>query len=159
MPDIHYSVTINRPISEVFRTAADFANADAWAPDVVRGHQGEGSLRVGSIVTQTRRTFLLWWRLDLNADVIEYQPNKTIVMKGVIGRFPATDRLTFQPSSGKTTVTEEISVRMGCLYAIYGPLLSMVLQRRTARALNSLKDHLESKNTGTAAPTDFHQSL
>ncbi len=160
MPQIEQSVTINRPISEVFRFAADFENkAQQWQPDIIQHYQTEDKVRVGVMITQSRSTRLLGWRLDLNADITGYQPNKLIEYKGVLGRFPVLGRLEFSSAGGSTTVTESMDIRLGCLFAPFSPLMTMVMTGRTRRVLERLKQLLESRSPGSQTPTDFHQEL
>lgn len=156
MPEIKHAITIERPISDVFRYASNFNNAAEWQPDVKESHQSEERPRVGAFITQTRSSRLFGWRLDLNADIIDYKPNKLIQYKGVLGRFPLLGRLEFQSSSGSTTVTYETTVKMGFLFALLSPLLSGTLNRRTQVALNTLKQTLETSNT---TATSFHENL
>lgn len=160
MPYIEQAITINRPLNEVFRIAGNFEKSGEIAPDVMSTHQTEERPRVGVMVTQNRSTRVLNWRLDLNADITGYVPNKIVEYKGVMGRFPVEGRIEFQSGGGTTTVVERIDMRTGCLFSIFNPLLSGAVSRRTRRAQAALKKHLESGATGQAAtPTDFHKQL
>ncbi|MEE4185022.1 MAG: SRPBCC family protein [Gammaproteobacteria bacterium] len=154
MPEITESITINRPVTEVFRTVADMNRASEWQPDVSESSMSDEKMRVGIILSQTRSTHVLGWRLDLNADVLEYTPNRLIELQGVLGRFPATVRYTFESRGGATAVTETVQTRPGCLYAPVGPLLSSAVRGRTRRALEGLKEKLETRG-GTGQVTNF----
>lgn len=145
MPQIECSVSINRPISEVFGFVADFRNAPKWQGDVEEVFLSDSSMRVGVMVTQTRRSRLLGWRLDLNADIITYQPNKLIEYKGILGRFPIHGEISFSSSRGVTEVTEAMNIRMGFLYGIYSPFMAGTMRRRTSVALQSLKTMMENR--------------
>ena len=145
MPQIKYSVTIDRPIGRVFRYVADVKNAQKWQPDVRRAYDDGEALRVGAIISQDRATRLMQWPLDLNADVIDYRPNKLIEYKGALGRFSVHGRLEFESSRRTTTVTESLDVRMGCMYFMFSPLMTSVMQRRTRKTLETLKSVLESE--------------
>ena len=145
MPQIKYSVTINSPIGRVFRYVVDVKNAQKWQPDVRKAYDDGEALRIGAIISQDRSTRLLQWRLDLNADVIEYRPNKLVEYKGALGRFSIHGRLEFESSRRTTTVTESIDVRMGCMYFMFSPLMGNVMQRRTRKTLETLKNVLESE--------------
>lgn len=145
MPQIECSVSINRSVSEVFSYVADFRNAPKWQGDVEEVFLSDSSLRVGVMVTQTRKTRLLGWRLDLNADIITYQPNKLIEYKGILGRFPIHGEISFSSSRGVTEVSEALNIRMGFLYGIYSPFLAGTMRRRTNVALQSLKTMMENR--------------
>jgi uncharacterized membrane protein len=145
MPLIEHSVTINRPIGEVFRFIADFRNDPQWQPDVKAVHLSETPPRVGVMVTQTRNTFLFSWRLDLNADIVTYNLNKSIELKGVLGQFPVNMTYTIESSRGTTQVKQSYDVRMGFLFGLFAPMLSGVMRRRTRATLEKLKTLLESR--------------
>lgn len=159
MPEITQAVTINRPVNEVFRTVTDFKNAQQWQPDVTESHMSDEKIRVGIFVTQSRTSRALGWRLDFNADITGYKPNRLVEYKGVIGRFPVTGRIEFDNSGSVTTVRETIDFRTGCLYTPVAPLITGALNTRTKNALDSLKTLLENKQPGASTPTDFHQNL
>lgn len=154
MPEISQTITVNRPVNEVFRTVADMNKADRWQPDVTAASMSDEKMRVGIMLTQTRTSRVLGWRLDLNADVLDYTPNKLIRLKGVLGRFPATITYQFEARGGATSVTEMVDVNTGCLFAPVSPLLSSAVSGRTKRALDGLKQTLES-GSGGAQVTNF----
>jgi uncharacterized membrane protein len=158
MPEITETIVINRPVSEVFRFVADLNKTQEWQPDVEETHATDERARVGVMVTQPRSSRMLGWRLDLNADIVEYTPNRLIEYKGVLGRFPVKDRLEFESSGGTTTVRETVNVRMGILFALFSPFMRSTLSRRTRRALEGLKTRLENRTSSTSA-TDFHKQL
>lgn len=146
MPQIKHSVSIDKPVGRVFRYVAEVKNAQKWQPDVRRAYDDGEPLRVGAIISQDRATRLLQWRLDLNADVVDYRPNKLIEYKGALGRFSVHGRLEFESSRRTTTVTESVDVRMGCMYFMFSPLMNGVMQRRTRKTLETLKAVLEAES-------------
>lgn len=155
MPEIEYSVTINRPISEVFRYVADVKNNTLWQDDVIASQLSDKSMRVGLMFTESRKWRVWTWRMDLNADVLEYQPNKTIEFKGILGRFPVRKRYEFSSSAGTTTLKQTLSIRTGCIFLPFNPLISNGVNRRTKRTMNQLKQVLEAKSD--APVTNFQQ--
>lgn len=149
MPVIEQTILINRPVGEVFRFVADFNNTPQWQPDVEQVFQTEPSLRTGVMVTESRRLHLMGWKLDLNADIIAYQPNRMIEFKGVLGSFPLRAVYTFETARGATQFTQSFDVRMGFLYGLFAPMMSGVIRRRTQRSLAALKQMLEARAAGT----------
>lgn len=147
MPLIKESVSIDRPVTAVFQLVADTTRHRDWQADITDAHYTENKLRVGVMMTQNRSSYALGWRLDLNADVTDYVPNRLIAYKGVLGRFPASGRIEFESSGATTTVIERVDVRMGFLYAIFSPFVSGAMKRRTRQALNGLKATAESART------------
>jgi uncharacterized membrane protein len=157
MPQIKESITINRPISETFRYATNFNTSPEWQPDVQSVHQSEDKPRAGVMVTQNRKTYMMGTKLDLNADIIDYNLNHFMEYKGVLGKFPARGRLSFESGGGVTTVTETIDIRMGFFYAVFSPFMSRTMSRRTRTALEGLKQRLESRSTATV--TSYQDDL
>lgn len=144
MAKIDYSIIINRPIHEVFSFISDFTNDTKWKPDVIKVWQTEGKTRVGTMVTQARRLRVLFYQLDLNADVTEYQLNKKIEVKGTIGFFPFTTTYTFEPSGLNTKITESQDINMWGIHRIFGGMMSGAMRRRADMTWNNLKKLLES---------------
>lgn len=143
MPEITVSETINRPVMDVFRMFTYSSELTKWQPDLKSVHQTEDRLRVGVMVTYVRNTRVLGWQLDLNADIVDFAPNRLIGYKGIIGRFPSSGRIEFESSGGVTTVTETINVKMGFIFGLFSPLVKSALSNRTKRALRKLKETLE----------------
>lgn len=143
MPEVTVSQKINRPVFDVFRMFTQVEELEKWQPDLKSAHQTDDRLRVGVMVTYVRSTRAMGWQLDLNADIVDYVPNRLIGYKGIIGRFPATGRIEFESSGGTTTVTETINVRMGFLFGLFSPMVKGALTRRTRNALNKLKEVME----------------
>ncbi|PJF22296.1 MAG: hypothetical protein CUN56_06725 [Phototrophicales bacterium] len=143
MPEIIVSQTINRPVFDVFPMFTQVEKLEQWQPDLQAAHQTDDRLRVGVMVTYVRNTRALGWQLDLNADIVDYVPNRLIGYKGIIGRFPTSGRIEFESSGSSTTVTEIINVRMGFLFGLFSPLVKRALTRRTQNALNNLKMMME----------------
>ncbi len=152
MPQVEHTITINRPVGEVFRLVADFRNDPQWQKDVVEVHQTEGSTRIGTMVTEKRNLRVWTWRLDLNVDVVDYQPNKLIEIKGVIGQFPVLGRYEFSFSRGTTQFTQSFDIRMGFLYGVFSPFLRGAVLRRTRNSMDALKQLLEARGSSGISP-------
>ena len=144
MPQISESVTINRPTMTVFKTVVDTSRMQEWQPDVTSVHATENRLRVGVMLTQNRRTRLLGWKLDLNADIVDYAPNRVLGYRGVLGRFPISGKIEFESMGGTTEVREVLDIRMPFPMGIFSPYMRRVMGARTRAALGQLKNIVES---------------
>lgn len=145
MPQVSESVTIGRPVTTVFQIASDTNRVKEWQPDVTEAVYTDNRIRVGVMVTQSRNTHMLGWRLDLNADITDYTPNRLIEYKGVLGRFPVTGQLEFESGGGQTTVTETLDIRMPFLFFVFGPFMRSTMRSRTRRSLEALKSIAEGE--------------
>ena len=147
MPIIQHNLTINRPISDVFSYVADFTKSPNWQKDVVKVWQTEEKARVGVMVTQSRRLRVVFYQLDLNADIVEYQLNKKIELKGTTGFFPIILTYTFEPSGRSTRITETMDIRMWGPHRLMSSFVSGAMKRRAERSWNNLKQLLEAGGT------------
>jgi uncharacterized membrane protein len=146
MPVIKRSVTIERPISQVFPYVADFSKHPEWQPDIIQLHLSHDKARVGNMITINRQLRALFARLDLNADIVDYQINKKIEYRGTMGMYPVLGSYTFEPQGRSTTVTETVDIRMWFLPRWFtGWLFSLRLGARTESVLKNLKQVLESR--------------
>jgi len=142
MPKISAQVTINASVGDVFRYA--MGDMSAWQPDIEAMDMTDDRIRTGISITQRRKTFLMSWRLDLNADITDYKPNKMLEYKGVLGRFPVLGQLEFLSQGGATLVKETLNIKMPFITSIYSPFMRRVMTARTQKALNTLKSQLET---------------
>ncbi|MCU0480179.1 MAG: SRPBCC family protein [Anaerolineae bacterium] len=142
MPKISAQVTIQASISDVFRHAVN--DLKAWQTDIEGMDMTDDRIRQGISITQRRNTYLMGWRLDLNADITDYKPNKLVEYKGVLGRFSVVGSIEFTPQGGTTLVSESINIRMPFLTGLYAPFMRRVMTARTQKMLNTLKNQLES---------------
>ncbi|HRF97238.1 MAG TPA: SRPBCC family protein [Aggregatilineales bacterium] len=142
MPKINAQVTINASVGDVFRYA--IGDMKAWQPDIEAMDMTDDRIRQGISITQRRSTFMMSWRLDLNADITDYKPNKLLEYKGVLGRFPVLGQLEFTSQGGTTLVVETLNIKMPFITGLYAPFMRRVMTNRTQKALNTLKSQLET---------------
>ncbi len=142
MPKISAQVTINASVGDVFRYA--IGDMKVWQPDIEAMDMTDDRVRQGISITQRRSTFMMSWRLDLNADITDYKPNKLLEYKGVLGRFPVLGQLEFTSQGGTTLVVETLNIKMPFITSLYSPFMRRVMTNRTQKALNTLKSQLET---------------
>lgn len=152
MAEIKYTVTINRPVGEVYRFVSNFKNDPQWQGDVTDVHQSDGALRIGTMLTESRSSRAWTWKLDLNADVIDLKPNKLIEFKGVLGIFPVRKRYEFNFSRGTTEFTQEITVKISFIYMLFSPFIRRAIKARTQKTMNALKALMEQERSSAVTP-------
>ncbi len=143
MPRVTSSITIRRPIEDVFATLTDVENTEKWFPGNVQEHwtspspHGVGSTR-HAVVTMLKR------RTENDAVTTEYQPPHRAAMKGTSRNAPFLVLLQFAPDGDGTRVevTSEIALRGA--NRIVGPVVSALYGRSWARGLANLKRMMES---------------
>lgn len=145
MATIEYSLTIEKPISEVFSYVSDFTKHPEWQPDITAVHQSEGKTRVGAMVSERRKLRVLIYHLDLNVDVIDYHLNKKIECKGTTGTFPVNIVYTFEPSGRTTRVTETLTIHLWGPHRLLGGFVVRAMRNRMQKTWNNLKQLMESR--------------
>ena len=143
MSTVTNTISIRRPIEDVFAVLTDVENTGKWFPGNVEEHwtspppHGVGSTRHAVVTMRGRQT-------ENDAVTTEYQPPHRAAMKGTSPNAPFTVTLTFAPDDDGTrvNVTSEIGLR-GTL-RLFGPLLTALYGRAWARGLANLKRLMES---------------
>jgi len=144
MIHIEESITINRPIEEVFAYVSDFRTISQWQSGVVDVRlTPEGPVGVG-----TRATFVrvfLGRHLEMTAEMLEYEPPTKQTFKTISGPMPTTVSRRFEPTAEGTKVSMVIEAQAGGLFALAEPLVGRSLGRAVEADLGTLKDLLESR--------------
>lgn len=145
MPLIEQTITIQRPLFDVFREAGDFEQFKVWQRDVLDISLISGDpIRPGTMVSMTRR---FGGRvLFINADVVDYQRNKAIELNGVWGRFPFRRRTEFSSAGGgQTQIHDTLNIRLPWFYFWYSPIFTPSVRRLVTSDWQTLKSKLESR--------------
>jgi uncharacterized membrane protein len=144
MIHIEESITINRPIEEVFAYVSDFRTASQWQSGMVDVRlTPEGPVGVG-----TRATFervFLGRKLEMTVEIVEYQPPTKQAFKSISGPMPTTVSRRFEPTAMGTKYSMVIEAQAGGVFALAEPLVARSLSRGVEADLGTLKDLLESR--------------
>lgn len=136
------SVTIRRPVGEVFAFASDYENDPLWRSGVEEmRYETPGGLRVGARTREVIRIF--GGRATTVAEVVGFERDRNTAFESQGGPVPVWGRRTFEAAGGGTRFTYELSMRPGDLWALLSPILATMLRRRAARDLRKLKALLE----------------
>ncbi|MEP7104894.1 MAG: SRPBCC family protein [Chloroflexota bacterium] len=133
------SVTIDRPISEVFAYVEDPHNQHNWQPNLQE-------VRVsGQSITEVRKQ--LGRRVEHQIEVVDRQENKKLSHRGAASSHEgAMERhMTFEEAdSGKTKVSLEVDVDMRGKLGPAAQMAQRAIQRDITGNLEHLKDLLEA---------------
>lgn len=140
MPSFENQILIDRPVFDVFKYAGDFKNDSNWrSVDRIGITSGE-PIRAGTMVAMTRR--IAGFKGFVNADVIEYDRNKKIELKGSFWGFPFTHTMTFEHRGQQTNVREIVNIRTRWM-VWFNVFFNMTLRGAFAKELQSLKQILD----------------
>lgn len=145
MPSFEHHVTIQRPSFDVFRYVGNFNNAPKWQTSTLAVTlTAADPVRVGTMVA-LRRAFM-GRHISINLDVLDYQMNKVIELKGVFNIFPFHRIISFSSSGGGAThIHDQIHIRTGWLYSWYNPFLSRALGGQIRQEWDTLKRLMEAR--------------
>ena len=137
------TVTINRPQPEVFAYLADFENVPRWNYAIERTHKiTDGPVRVGSRYHQTRT---LPRRAEETFEVVTFEPEHTIVVRGDLGPFHGDVAYVLESSGDATVVTNTMDLTASGPLRVVAPLASSRVSNAVAANLDVLRKILEQE--------------
>ncbi len=144
MIDVARSITINRPVAEVFAYVSDLSNEPAWHTDVLEARQtSEGPIGIGT-------TFLIRVKPSMGVsegleEVIGFELNRKQVLRGEMGSMRPTITDLFEPADGRTKFTRRIQIEASGLMKLMLPLVRPMIGKSNTGFLANLKQVLEQE--------------
>lgn len=135
------SITINRPVEEVFAFVTDVGNWARWNEELTHVEQvSEGPIGVGTIC---RGTAEIMGRMAFAAEILEYEPNQKVVQRMTIGPMQIQGAWLFEPVPGGTRVTMSSKGQSEGLFKLGGSLFDGMIKKRLEANLARLKAIME----------------
>ena len=142
MAQIKNSITIHRPIEEVFAFVADYSNNVKWQSGVISAEfTSPGPVGVGTTFKYDAE--FMGRKLETTGELTAYDPPKMIAWKSTSGPFPMSGSTKFESVEGGTLVTDTIEAEPGGFFKLAGPLLVKQIQGQTEKDMRKLKELLE----------------
>jgi carbon monoxide dehydrogenase subunit G len=143
MTTITQSVTVNRPVQEVWDFISTFENTTRWSRGVLEARQtSDGPLRVGSTLETVVKVF--GRRRTADYLVTEYEPNHVFAFKVASGPMTSRARYSVQPAGAGTRLTASGEAEATGLYKLLAPVLVRTLKRHSQDDLANLRRILEA---------------
>jgi uncharacterized membrane protein len=142
MPSAQHSVSINRPVADVFAFVANGTNAMQWRPGVVDvAHlSGEG---IGAIYRQGVKG-PRGRRIAADYEVTAYEPNRRFAFRAIAGPVRPTGEYRFESAGETTTVSFSLEATLtGWKALLMGRAVQASMDSET-HTLDTLKRILES---------------
>ncbi|MFD7846045.1 SRPBCC family protein [Nocardia sp. NPDC059764] len=140
------TVTIARPIDQVFAFFADATNSARWRGGV-KEITAEGEPAVGTVYRQTI-SGPAGRGISADVEITEFLPNRTVVLHGIAGPLRPTVAYTFVPVGEATTeVTFSLSAQLSGLKKL---LLSGPVQKTMTAEVSGLDRAKTLLETGAA---------
>ena len=139
------SITINRPVEEVFAYATDIKNWPQWHEAIVEAEQtSEGQIAVGTTFKATahmeRRT------MEFTGKMTEYDPYKRSGKIMDYGNFVIDDTLMFDPTNGGTRFTMVYDVKVRGIAKLMSSKINSGTHEELKQAVSKLKVILEAQS-------------
>ena len=148
MPTITQSVTVNRPVEEVWNFIGSFENTTRWSRGVLEARQtSDGPLGVGSRLQTVVKAF--GRRRTADYLVTEYEPNHAFAFEVSSGPMTSRARYSVEPAGAGTRLTASGEAEATGLYRLLSPVLVRILERHSQDDLTNVKRILEAPVAAT----------
>jgi len=140
---IQQSVTIARPVEQVFAFLADTDNIPRWRPDVLEARSAGGPLRVGS---EFDEVINFGGRKAQTFRVNVFEPNETLEVAAIAGLgIRPIQRYALSSRGDSTTVSIRVTVRTRGLFRLLEPLLPKMIAAKWRDYSDRLRGLLENQ--------------
>lgn len=138
------SVTIQRPLDDVFAFVLDGMNNPYWRPAVLDVQHVPGTPSgVGAVYTQGLKG-PGGRRIDGDYEIVESHPNQSITFRVIAGPARPTGTFRFEARENATHVTFTLHFAPKGFTRLLGPMISRTMQSEVA-TLSRLKSYLEKR--------------
>jgi uncharacterized protein YndB with AHSA1/START domain len=141
MPEQSNTITIARPVGDVFAFLADAENDTQWRGGVIEmtgaGGQGVGATYRQIVAGPGGR------RIDADVEITEFVPDRRIAFRTTKGPVRPTGSYDLQTRDGGTVVTFRLAATLGGVKKLMAPMVTKTMRSEVA-ALTELKRVLES---------------
>ena len=143
MTTITQSVTIDRPVEQVWDVIADFELTTRWSRGVLEARQtSDGHLGIGSTLQTVVKAF--GRRRTADYLVTEYEPNHAFAFEVTSGTMTSPARFLVEPAGAGTRLTASGEAEATGLYKLLAPILVRTLKRHSQDDLANVKRILEA---------------
>ena len=144
--DVSSSITINRPIAEVSAFAANPENAPRWYKNITTVEWKDApELRTGARVAFVAK--FLGRRLEYTYEIVEWIPNRRLVMRTADGPFPMETTYEWtEESPDATRMQLRNRGRPSGFSALLRPVMAFAVKRANIEDLRLLKSLLEHQS-------------
>jgi uncharacterized protein YndB with AHSA1/START domain len=138
------SLTINRPIEEVFTFVANRDYWPKWASGAVDAAAvSQGRIGVGTMYRTINKA--MGRQFEGTEEIIEYELCRQVTFKSASGPMPFVIRNTFERVEGGTKLTQVCESEPAVFFKLATPIVKRGARRQAASDLGSLKDLLEAQ--------------
>ena len=138
------TITVQRPLREVFQYAGDFGNVEEWDPGVIESTKlTPGPIGVGAEFHLVAKTG--FWRIPMKYTVTEWDPPNKVILEGTGKTLSAVDSIHFEERSKGTQVTYVADLSFSGPLASAEPLMRGMLHGVGKKAIAGLESALSER--------------
>ena len=144
MARFEQSVTIDRPIEEVFAFVADPDKEMKWRSSLEEiTMTSEGPIGVGTTYRKVER--FLGRKVERTSEITEFELNKKCSFKSTSGPIAMDSTITFEARADGTRVSMVANAELGGFFRIAEPMVVRMARRQMETEMANLKDLLEGQ--------------
>ncbi|HUO47835.1 MAG TPA: SRPBCC family protein [Acidimicrobiales bacterium] len=137
MARYHTTIHSRRRAQETFEYLSDFSTTAEWDPGVVEAERvSSGPVGLGSAFRVVAS--FLGRRVSLDYRVVEFEPNRRVVLRADAPTVCSVDEITVVPTDVGSVVTYDADLRVRGLFRLADPLLALAFRRIGDRARDGL---------------------
>jgi uncharacterized membrane protein len=142
------SITINRPIAEVFSYVSDLQQGPQWQSGLLEVRRTtEGPLGTGTLFTSARK--FLGRKMEAKIELVAYEPTNSFAIKSISGT-PFEQSYLFEAVAEGTRLTTVLEMQTAGFTGLAEPLIASSVRREMDGDFGDLKDLLEAQVPVTA---------
>ena len=150
MPSAENTVTINRPVGEVFAFLADAENDPKWRPGVKEIHREGAAPGVGTIYRQ-KLSGPMGKTIDGDVEITEFEQDRRIAFRAIAGPVrPRGSYVLESAGEGATRVTFSLEAEVSGAMKLMKGKVQKTMDGEVAH-LDDLKRVLETGSAGSAS--------
>jgi carbon monoxide dehydrogenase subunit G len=139
---VEASITVKRPIGEVFAAMSDWANSSTW----ISGTQSvtktsDGPIGVGTTWHTVGKA--VGRTLDAVVTVTEFEPDRRCAW-AIDKPFKATTAFTFESVEGGTRVDQTTDGELGSFFRLAQPVMLPMMKRQLQNDLETFRDLMDA---------------
>ena len=137
------SVTIGRPVEDVFAVLSDVEKTAAWHPATVEEYwTSEGDTRVGATRRAVAKSFGV--RSENEAEVVVYEEGKALGLKSIDSPIPFEIGIQFKEADEGTEVEWDVAMNPSGAFRLFGSSVINAFMKQLDLGLSQLKTLMES---------------
>ncbi len=138
-----HTVTIDRPLEEVWDFVSDPANNPQWQSSIELSDQSpSGPIKIGTLVRIVRK--FMGQRIEVVLETTVFEPNAQFAFKSLSGPLPISGSMAVAVTDSGTEMTYQGTGEAAGVHGLSETIISGLVNKQIANDLKVLKRLLES---------------